>query len=224
MGVVAMSEEGGSLVELTAVEEIINMCRLTKDELDELVKMFKLYSDEKSDLRKVYERVRNLKNQGEELYLRTMQYLVKSVEIAMFISTYINIVKGLDRAIQDIDAVAYRVYLARESNVIFDKGVIDTFIKVLEIEMRQIDKLEEALSKIKLSPKVVLEKLGEVFVAEEEVDTIYRKSMFEIYTRYFGYVPALLILKDIFERLEDISDYFKSVAEELRFLALARRG
>ncbi|MCC6041562.1 MAG: DUF47 family protein [Desulfurococcaceae archaeon] len=219
-----MSEEGSSLVELTAVEEITNMCRLTKDELDELVKMFKLYSDEKSDLRKLYERVRNLKNQGEELYLRTMQYLVKSIEIAMFISTYINIVKGLDRAIQDIDAVAYRVYLARESNVIFDKGVIDTFIKVLEIEMRQIDKLEEALSKIKLSPKVVLEKLGEVFVAEEEVDTIYRKSMFEIYTRYSGYIPALLILKDIFERLEDISDYFKSVAEELRFLALARRG
>jgi uncharacterized protein Yka (UPF0111/DUF47 family) len=224
MEVVAMSEEGSSLVELTAVEEITNMCRLTKDELDELVKMFKLYSDEKSDLRKLYERVRNLKNQGEELYLRTMQYLVKSIEIAMFISTYINIVKGLDRAIQDIDAVAYRVYLARESNVIFDKGVIDTFIKVLEIEMRQIDKLEEALSKIKLSPKVVLEKLGEVFVAEEEVDTIYRKSMFEIYTRYSGYIPALLILKDIFERLEDISDYFKSVAEELRFLALARRG
>ncbi|MEM4751188.1 MAG: DUF47 family protein, partial [Desulfurococcaceae archaeon] len=61
-----------------------------------------------------------------------------------------------------------------------------------------------------------------VFKIEEEIDTMFRKSLFDIYTRYSGYITALLILKDIFEHLEDISDFLKNVGEEIRYLALAR--
>ncbi|MEM4718372.1 MAG: DUF47 family protein, partial [Desulfurococcaceae archaeon] len=78
------------------------------------------------------------------------------------------------------------------------------------------------LLKIRLSPKVVLEVVNNVFSIEEEIDGIYRKSLFEIYSRYSGYITALLIFKDIFEHLEDISDFIKSAGEEIRYLALSR--
>lgn len=75
---VPMSEESSALVEITAIEEIVNITRIIHDELVELVEMMKKYSEENSDIGKLYERIRNIKNKGEENYLRVMQYLVKS--------------------------------------------------------------------------------------------------------------------------------------------------
>jgi hypothetical protein len=218
-----MSEESGALIEMTAIEEIINICRIVGDELGGLAEMLRRYHSEGVELGKLYERVREIKNKGEENYIRVMQYLVKSSEVALYVPIYINIVRNLDKIIQQVDAVAYRIYLARENNIVIDKNVVDTFLGIISLESKQVQGIEEALSKIRLSPKVVLDKLETVFSVEEEVDSIYRKSLFEVYAKYSGYITALLILRDIFEHLEEISDFLKNTGEELRYLALARR-
>lgn len=218
-----MSEESGALVEMTAIEEIINICRIVGDELSSLAEMLRRYHSEGVELGKLYERVREIKNKGEENYIRVMQYLVKSSEVALYVPIYINIVRNLDKIIQQVDAVAYRIYLARENNIVIDKNVVDTFLGIISLESKQVQGIEEALSKIRLSPKVVLDKLETVFSVEEEIDSIYRKSLFEVYAKYSGYITALLILRDIFEHLEEISDFLKNAGEELRYLALARR-
>jgi len=218
-----MSEESGALVEMTAIEEIINICRIVGDELSSLAEMLRRYHSEDVELGKLYERVREIKNKGEENYIRVMQYLVKSSEVALYVPIYINIVRNLDKIIQQVDAVAYRIYLARENNIVIDKNVVDTFLGIISLESKQVQGIEEALSKIRLSPKVVLDKLETVFSVEEEIDSIYRKSLFEVYAKYSGYITALLILRDIFEHLEEISDFLKNTGEELRYLALARR-
>jgi len=218
-----MSEESGALVEMTAIEEIINICRIVGDELGGLAEMLRRYHSEGVELGKLYERVREIKNKGEENYIRVMQYLVKSSEVALYVPIYINIVRNLDKIIQQVDAVAYRIYLARENNIVIDKNVVDTFLGIISLESKQVQGIEEALSKIRLSPKVVLDKLETVFSVEEEIDSIYRKSLFEVYAKYSGYITALLILRDIFEHLEEISDFLKNTGEELRYLALARR-
>jgi uncharacterized protein Yka (UPF0111/DUF47 family) len=218
-----MSEESGALVEMTAIEEIINICRIVGDELSSLAEMLRRYHSEGVELGKLYERVREIKNKGEENYIRVMQYLVKSSEVALYVPIYINIVRNLDKIIQQVDAVAYRIYLARKNNIVIDKNIVDTFLGIISLESKQVQGIEEALSKIRLSPKVVLDKLETVFSVEEEIDSIYRKSLFEVYAKYSGYITALLILKDIFEHLEEISDFLKNTGEELRYLALARR-
>lgn len=219
-----MEERRESLVEMTAVEYIVNMCRIVKDEMSELTSMLKAYQEGRltGELGKIYERVRNIKNKGEELIVLIMEYLVKSSEIVFYSSSYINMIRSLDRVIQQIDGVAYRVFLAHENKVLLDKDVLDTFIKVIESEKKQIQELENAVMRIRLSPKAVLENVSNIFEIEEEIDTIYRKSLFEIYARYSGYITALLILKDIFEHLEEISDFLKNIGEEIRYLAIAR--
>jgi uncharacterized protein Yka (UPF0111/DUF47 family) len=218
-----MSEESGALVEMTAIEEIINICRIVGDELSSLAEMLRRYHSEGVELGKLYERVREIKNKGEKNYIRVMQYLVKSSEVALYVPIYINIVRNLDKIIQQVDAVAYRIYLARENNILIDKNIVDTFLGIISLESKQVQGIEEALSKIRLSPKVVLDKLETVFSVEEEIDSIYRKSLFEVYAKYSDCITALLILRDIFEHLEEISDFLKNTGEELRYLALARR-
>lgn len=219
-----MEERRESLVEMTAAEYIVNMCRIVRDEVNELATMLKAYQEGKltGELGKIYERVRNIKNKGEELVVLVMEYLVKSSEVVFYSSSYINMIRTLDRVLQQIDGVAYRVFLAHENKLLLDKDVLDTFIKVIELEKKQIQELENAIMRIRLSPKAVLENVNNIFEVEEEIDTIYRKSLFEIYARYSGYITALLILKDIFEHLEETSDFLKNIGEEIRYLAMAR--
>jgi len=219
-----IEEKRESLVEMTAIEHIVNMCRIVRDEMSELNLMLKVYQEGKGggDLGKIYEKVRNIKNKGEELVVLIMEYLIKSSEVVFYSSSFINIIRTLDRVLQQIDGVAYRVYLAHENKVLLDKDVLDTFINIIEIEKKQVQDLEDAFMKIRLSPKAVLGIISSVFETEENIDTIYRKSLFEIYARYSGYITALLILKDIFEHLEEISDFLKNVGEEVRYLAIAR--
>lgn len=219
-----MSIEQESLVEMTAVEQFINMCRVVREELEVLDSMLRNYH-ESSDIQilgKVYERIRDIKNRGEDSSISLMEYLIRGSEILMYSSSYINIVRMLDRIVQQVDGVAYRVYLARRSNIMLDRGIIDRFSEIIDLEKKQLDSLENSISKIRLSPRKILEELNNVFKIEEDIDTVFRNSLFEIYTKYSGYVTALLILKDIFEHLEEISDVFKNIGEEIRYLAMAR--
>ncbi|MEM0246197.1 MAG: DUF47 domain-containing protein [Desulfurococcaceae archaeon] len=223
MGLRMFEERGESLVEMTAVEQLINMCRIVRDELEILGNMLKNYNEQsEASMEKIYEKVRSVKNRGEDAVMLVMEYLVKSSEVMLYSSSYINMIRGLDKIVQQIDGVAYRILLAHESKVLLDKGVLETFMKMIELERQQLGAIENAVSRIRLSPKKVMEEVNVVFKIEEEIDTMFRKSLFDIYTRYSGYITALLILKDIFEHLEDISDFLKNVGEEIRYLALAR--
>ncbi|MEM0059421.1 MAG: DUF47 domain-containing protein, partial [Desulfurococcaceae archaeon] len=109
-----IEERRESLVEMTAIEHIVNMCRIVRDEMSELNLMLKVYQEGKGggDLGKIYEKVRNIKNKGEELVVLIMEYLIKSSEVVFYSSSFINIIRTLDRVLQQIDGVAYRVYLA----------------------------------------------------------------------------------------------------------------
>ncbi|MEM1802945.1 MAG: DUF47 family protein, partial [Desulfurococcaceae archaeon] len=127
-----------------------------------------------------------------------------------------------DRAIQQLDGAAYRVLLAKENKIILSDETIEILKKLLELEKKQVQHLENSATKLTVSPKSSLEELNSVFKLEEEIDVMFRKELIDIYNRYSGYITALLILKDIIEHIEDSSDLIKTAGEEVRYLALVR--
>ncbi|MEM4718212.1 MAG: hypothetical protein QXE81_05585 [Desulfurococcaceae archaeon] len=136
-----IEERRESIVEMTAIEQVVNMCRIVKDEINELYLMLRNYNNVESvELSKHYDKVRGIKNKGEDLVVLTLEYLVRSSEVTFYSSNYINIVKILDRVLQQIDAVAYRVYLAHENKIILYKDVLDIFIKIIDLEKNEIEK------------------------------------------------------------------------------------
>lgn len=219
-----MVEAGkGSLVELTTLEQIINMCRLIQDEISVIKDMLLEYNNVRENgLSKLYEKVRSTKNRGEELKVMLLEYLVRSAEIAMYSSNYVNIVKALDKAVQQLDGAAYRILLARENKVILREETTNVFQKILELEKRQVQHLENSVARLSVSPKASMEELNMVFKIEEEIDMMFRKELVEIYNKYSGYITALLVLKDVLEHIEEASDFIKTAGEEVRYLALVR--
>ncbi|MEM4020645.1 MAG: DUF47 domain-containing protein [Desulfurococcaceae archaeon] len=218
-----MSEqpESTSLVELTVTEHMVNICRVIKDELVNLITLFRLQGSQ-DDYKKLYEKIREIKNRGEEMKILLMEYLVKSSEIMMYSRSYIEIVRSLERIIQHIDGVAYRYLLIVESRIIIGQDTIDKLLNMIDMIMKQLDAVESSIDKIRISPRKALETLDHVIKIEEDVDNMFRRNIFEIYSKYSGYITALMILKDLVEYIEEISDIMRIVGEELRYLALVK--
>ncbi|MGC8982446.1 MAG: DUF47 family protein [Desulfurococcaceae archaeon] len=218
-----MEESRSSLVELTTVEEIVNMSRILRDEIEALEEMLDAYNKgELREISRLYERVRSLKNRGEELKVRVLEYLVKSYEVVMYSSNYVNIVKLLEGALQQLDGAAYRILLAKENKVDIDSETLELFRKVLKFEKDQATHLENSVSKLTVAPKTSLEDLTMISKIEEEIDMVFRRGLLEIYNKHSNHIAALLVLKDVLEHIENASDFMKLAGEEVRYLALVR--
>ena len=217
-----------ALVELTATEYLASMCRIIRDELELLKSILSIYSEGGSGKKQlivdVYEKIRALKNQGESQKTTIMEYLVKSSELALSTRSYIEVTRILDRIIQHLDSVGYRFVLMAENSVLVGGEDINDLSRFIDMLKEQLNALEASIDKLRVSPKKTLETLNKVFAIEEEIDEKFRKSLFEIYNKYAGYISALLILKDIYEHLEETSDFLKSAGEELRYLILLKLG
>jgi len=225
-----MSLEGigaeGALVELTATEHLVNLCRIIRDELEMLKSIVQVYSELNSEKKHVitdiYSKVRSIKERGESQKVLIMEYLVKSSEMATSTRSYIEVTRILDRIVQHLDSVGYRFVLMIENGVLIGKEAVSDFTRFINMLKEQLDFLEASIDKLRVSPKKALELLSRVFTIEEEIDEKFRRALFEIYSKYAGYVSALLILKDIYEHLEEVSDFLKSAGEELRYLILVK--
>ncbi|MCC6011156.1 MAG: DUF47 family protein [Desulfurococcaceae archaeon] len=215
-----------ALVELTATEHLVNLCRTIRDELEALKSLVQAYSDINSEKKRtvidIYGKVRSIKERGEGQKALIMEYLVKSSELSTSTRSYIEITRILDRIIQHIDGVGYRFVLMIENGVLIGREATSDFIRFIEMLKEQLDSLEASIDKLRVSPRKALEILNRVFVIEEDIDEKFRRGVFEIYSKYAGYVSALLILKDIYEHLEEVSDFLKSAGEELRYMILVK--
>jgi uncharacterized protein Yka (UPF0111/DUF47 family) len=215
-----------ALVELTATEHLVNLCRTIRDELEALKSLVQAYSDINSEKKRtvidIYGKVRSIKERGEGQKALIMEYLVKSSELSTSTRSYIEITRILDRIIQHIDGVGYRFVLMIENGVLIGREATSDFIRFIEMLKEQLDSLEASIDKLRVSPRKALEILNRVFVIEEDIDEKFRRGVFEIYGKYAGYVSALLILKDIYEHLEEVSDFLKSAGEELRYMILVK--
>ncbi|MCC6040723.1 MAG: DUF47 family protein [Desulfurococcaceae archaeon] len=215
-----------ALVELTATEYLVNLCRIIRDELEALRSLLQAYGDLNSEKKRtvidIYGKVRSIKERGENQKSQIMEYLVKSSELSTSTRSYIEITRILDRIIQHLDGVGYRFALMIENGVLVGREATDDFVRFIEMLKEQLDSLEASLDKLRVSPKKALEILNRVFIIEEDIDEKFRRGLFEMYGKYAGYVSALLILKDIYEHLEEVSDFFKSAGEELRYLILVK--
>ncbi|WP_276814323.1 DUF47 domain-containing protein [Desulfurococcus amylolyticus] len=215
------SPERGSLAELTAIEYLGNMMSIVSDQVSVLTALMNQYSPS-PDVEKMYERVRSIKHRGEEMKIMLMEYLVKNSEVMMYSRSYIEMVRTIDRFIQHVDSVAYRILIASKNNISINNDLITTLQTMMGKVRQQVNLIQDSLQKLSTHPRKSMEHVDEVLKLEDEVDNIFRESIFKVYETYSSSVAGLMVLKDLIEYIEELSDLLKNLGEEIRYLALVR--
>jgi len=218
-----MSElpESGSIAELTALEYMNNMMTIISDQVAMLVAMIGEGSD-LQEMERKYEKMRLVKQRGEETKIMLMEYLVKNSEFMMYSRSYIEMVRTMDRFIQHADSVAYRLLIAFRSNIRIRDELLKNMQSMIQRVKQQVDLIREALAKMPAHPRKSMEHVDEVLKLEEEVDQEFRRSIFEVYEKYSTSITGLMILKDLIEYIEELSDLLKNLGEEIRYLSLVK--
>ncbi len=200
------------------------MLRNVEEIYRELIFMFKDLDEGKAmAVNKRYSRIRIIKDDVEDMSINLMEYVIRVSPALTFKDVYVSIIQNLVRAAEHGEAAAYRNLLL--SNKEFERlpdnlyALMDAMLRKL-IEMIDINR--SMLSKVGTNHKQVRELYLKLIKAENAVDELHRESGLEIIRKYSGDVGALILIKELFDKLEDAADILKRVGTYIRYISLHR--
>ncbi len=116
------------------------------------------------------------------------------------------------------EGLAYRLFKIMENNWHVPANLKEELLKLSEAVLETVIKLREVVLVLSYGSSKALEKASEVEVAERAVDELYRALDMKLLNSKLE-LPALLLLRDIVQLLEDSADKAEDAADAARALA-----
>ncbi len=215
--------ETGSIAEMHVFEELNNLARMSYDTLRDFREFVDvLINNGDQVIAKAYEKLRSRKHRVEENKVMVMEYLVRLGRALEEKDMYASIALSLDKTVQKIDGAAYRLYMFIANKYSFDNELHSCVSKFVEKLLEEYNMFYDGLNLLRSNPRRCIKNMEQVVKLEEELDKIYRSSELELFKKLADNIPALMIMKDAMDFIEDVADIIKEAGETLRYLALHR--
>jgi len=218
------SGEQESIAETNIVEQLHTMLRDLEECFRELLFMVKDLDEGKAiAVDKRYGRIKSIKDNIENTSISLMDYVIKVSPILTFKDIYLYLIQDIVRAAEHAEAAAYRNLLlnTKEFERLPDRlyaELDETVRKIIDM----VSKVRSMLEKIRADQRYIRELYIELLKVENAVDEYYRESGLEIIKHYSKDVGALILLKELFDKLEDSADIMKRVGTYIRFISIHR--
>jgi len=116
------------------------------------------------------------------------------------------------------EGIAFRLLKIMEHDWNVTGEVKKDLLKLSEAVLETVLKLREIIMVLSYGSTKVMEKASEVEVAEQAVDELYRTLDLKVLNSKLE-IPALLLLRDVLQLLEDSADKAEDAADAARVLA-----
>ncbi len=218
-----VAEYSETIAEMNLFDSLTNMLKIVEDSIKGLLNFLNALSNE--SLQKLYslhQQIRSLKEKADHMKLLLVEYTVRLSIPAETKDLYATMAIGLSRLTQLMDGSAYRLYMAIANNHSIDMDLQQELVKFSEGLVTEFNSLATSLNGLRSDPRKTLRDVDKVFKYEEALDDIYRALELKIYRRLQGNVPALMLLKESLDFMEDAADVIKELGETLLYIALQR--
>ncbi|HDN75658.1 MAG TPA: hypothetical protein ENG05_00845 [Acidilobales archaeon] len=222
-----MGSEGEreSIAETHLREQLITLVRNLEDELRELALMIRDLDEGKSlAVERRYSRIKNIKDSVESMSINLIEYIIRTAPALMTKDVYAALIQDLLRAAEHVEAAAYRNLLlssgefTRMSDNIF--VVLDETVKKV---ISMVGLVGSMLSKLGGEERVLREAYMELLKTEVSVDEYYREAGIQVIKYYANKdVGALLLVKELFDKIEETADILSRVGTYIRYLSISR--
>lgn len=222
-------DEGGmrereSIAESQIMEQLMTMMRNVADEYRELLYMFKDLDEGKNvAVERRYKKIKSVKDSVEEAGIKLMEYVIRVSPALMFKDVYVTIIQDLVRAAEHGEAAAYRNLLLSSKE--FER-LPDTLYAILDAILRKLIEMVETNSEMLMKVSTNHRQVGELYLKlmkeENSVDELYRESGLKTIKNYSNDVGTLILIKELFDKLEDAADILKRVGTYIRYISLHR--
>jgi predicted phosphate transport protein (TIGR00153 family) len=116
------------------------------------------------------------------------------------------------------EGIAFYLVQIMEHNWSVPSDIKSDLVKLAEAVLDSVLKLRETMMTLTYGPTKTLEKAKDVEIAERIVDDIYRSLVIKVLNSKLE-VPAILLLRDVLQLLENSADKAEDAADAARTLA-----
>jgi len=117
------------------------------------------------------------------------------------------------------EGIAFRLVEIMEHNWNVPSDIKKDLLKLSEAVLDAVLKLRETMMVLNYGPAKTMEKARDVEVAERVVDELYREFEIKLLSSKLEF-PALILLRDVLQLLEDSADKAEDAADAARILSL----
>lgn len=217
--------EEESIAESHIREQLRNIARKLEEEVRELLFVVRDLDEGKVvAVEKRYGRVRNMKDSIETDSVSLMEYLIKTSPALTLKDVYANIVQDVVRVAEHTEAAAYRSLLLSRGE--FER-MPDNIYVVLDETLRKILNMVgivgSMVEKLGSQERLLREYYIELLKLENSVDEFYREAGIQVIKYYSNRdIGALILVKELFDKLEDAADMLKRVGTYIRYASISR--
>jgi predicted phosphate transport protein (TIGR00153 family) len=116
------------------------------------------------------------------------------------------------------EGIAFRLNEITNHNWKVPMDIKKELLTLSEAVMEAVAKLKETVMVLNYGPSKTMEKANDVEVAERKVDVIYRELEIRLLSSKMDF-PALILLRDVLQLLEDSADKAEDAADAVRILS-----
>jgi hypothetical protein len=184
--------------------------------IPQLVEFFA--SGDKENARKLFSEIKT----GEEEVIKARRMVSQELaEIGAILISREDFLRftNLSSEIADFsEGIAYYLVEIMEHNWVISPEVKKDLLKLSLAVLDSVLKLRETMMVLTYGPQKTLERAKDVEIAERIVDDLYRALTIKVLSNKFE-VPALLLLRDVLQLLENSADKAEDAADAARTIS-----
>lgn len=216
-------EEAPSAVERRVRDLVLEHVRRVCEAVREMVLTIESYTSMNSGGVLLHlAKTKQMEGEADDYRRSIYEYLAKASIAILNREDWIRMSMDLDKVADLAYSVAYRASVACDKGWFPPAEVVASLNELAETTLQLCEKLKEAFFIYSFNVERSLAICRDIEKAEEEVDKLHRDlnmRILEVTT-----LPLTLLLRDICERMEEMSDTIVDAVQDLRLIALYRVG
>jgi uncharacterized protein Yka (UPF0111/DUF47 family) len=210
--------------EATIRRRMLNICqdhaRSVVDVVRELTLMIDSIADDKPKKAKEhYENMVKLLESGAKLKNNLLEEVASVGSLLISREGFLRLIFEVERIADYAEAVGYRLESMMEGKWKVDHKFIRSISELMSMVLDEITKVRETMISLGFNPDRAIEASKAVEDAENKIDLKHRSIDMEVLSSKLP-IQAILILRDVLDRLEDIADTGVNVIDMIRVLAI----
>lgn len=175
-------------------------------------------NDDIKSAKDVFTEIQKLEDEVDSVRRKAIQELAEIGGILTNREDFLRFVNQSNEIADFCTSIAFRLIAVMEKGENRHSDITNGLVKLSEGMFETVTKLREITMTLNYSPIKALEKAREVETAERIVDDLFRELEIKILNSNLE-IPTLLLLRDITQLLEDISDKAQDASDAACILA-----
>jgi len=166
-------------------------------------------------------RTKQMESEADDYRRNVYEYLARASPALLNREDWVRLSIDLDKVADLAYSVAYRVSIACEKGWLPPVEVASKLSEMAEASLQLCEQLKEALFTYAYNAERALNVCREIESEEEAVDRLHRDLEMKI-LEVSAPLPLTLLLRDVSERIENLSDLILDAVQDLRLIAFHR--